>query len=104
DRTCAKLAPTPLAPGHPATLSAPGPSATLRFSQLRAISYAVAGRAEDDRGRLLAFGCVDVDGALLAAAGLASAPVPLAPVAPAPWSSTIPTRSACRSRRPTRCR
>jgi hypothetical protein len=92
DRPCAQLPPAPSAPAAFRTLSKTGKTATLDFINLLARSYAVLGRAEDDKGHLLASGCVDVSPALLPAGTGADVPVPLTLVVPSvPGSFTVTT-------------
>lgn len=98
DRPCSRLAPSPTPPGSPARLDGQGSAAVLHFTALRAIDYAVVGRALDKSGHLLAFGCVDLDAQQLAVSGTASLPVPLQAVLPAitgSWQllSTMPPLS-----------
>jgi hypothetical protein len=62
---CAQISPTPKVTGADRTLVAPGVSSThLSFVNLLSRSYAVVGRVEA-MGGLVAFGCVDVDRALV---------------------------------------
>jgi hypothetical protein len=77
DQTCAELSASSTAAR---ALSGPGPSASLTFLNLLLRDYAVAGRAEDANGRLVAAACVDLDAGLLAAGATATLPLPLQPV------------------------
>ncbi len=83
DKTCAELGPAPKMLGAARTLSkSPAKSATLAFVNLLSRSYAVVGRVED-AGRLVAYGCLDIDRALAPPGAHLSLPLPMSALAPA---------------------
>ncbi len=83
DHACAQLAPSPSPPEPLRSAAVSGSaSATLPFPLLLAVDYAVVGRADDANGHPIAWGCVDVSGAQLAAGARVAVPVALARVSP----------------------
>ena len=80
DKTCAELPPQAMPPMAFTTLVTPGPSGKLSFAKLRSITYAFAGRAEDQAGHLVAAGCVDVGAPTIPPGSHVSLTVPLTPV------------------------
>jgi hypothetical protein len=54
----------------------------LQFTNLRSLSYALLGRAEDASGHLLAQGCIDIPAALIPAGSSVNVPLPLTAVVP----------------------
>jgi hypothetical protein len=99
DRRCVKLPPAAAAPAALRAKSASGTSALLPFTQLLAVDYSIAGRAEDEGGHLVAYGCVDLGAAQLPPGGRIEVPLPLLQVAPSvvgPWdlTSTLPFKPA----------
>jgi len=82
DRDCAAIPPTPKGTGASRTLVASSvASTTLGFVNLLSRTYAVVGRVEE-AGRLVAFGCLDVDRALIPPGAHLKIPLALRPVRP----------------------
>lgn len=79
--TCAELGPAQAPPPFREQAQA-GEEATLKLMNLLQRDYAIAARAEDESGRPLAWGCVDVGQALVPPGTTLTVPVPLAGVEP----------------------
>ncbi|MSP63642.1 MAG: hypothetical protein EXR72_25520 [Myxococcales bacterium] len=83
DRSCAQLPPSGTPQKAAREQAQPiGTPTPLRFPTLRAMSYALVGRAEDGAGRLFGAGCVDIAAGLLPPGGQVEVALPLARVVP----------------------
>jgi hypothetical protein len=87
DTSCSALVPTPRISGALRSQRQNGPRGELTFGTLLIQSYAVIGRGEDQSGRLLAYGCVEVPERLLRADLNIPVEVPLSPVPISPVGS-----------------
>jgi hypothetical protein len=101
DKSCAELpASATLPPPSRALSKSNATSATLQFVNLLSVPYALVGRAEDDSGALLGYGCVDIGAELIPPGSVSTVPVPLAPALPsaagsyALTSTLVPAPSA----------
>jgi len=83
DKACADLPPSPSLPPPSRALSKTNAtSATLQFVNLLSMPYALVGRAEDDAGNLVGYGCVDIGAELVPPGSVSTVPVPLSPAVP----------------------
>ena len=83
DKSCAELPASPSLPPPSRELSKPSATtATLQFVNLLSAPYALVGRAEDDNGNLVGYGCVDVGAELAPPGSVSTVPVPLVATVP----------------------
>ena len=86
---CNDLSPTPVLMGALRSQRQNGPRGELLFGTLLIQPYAVVGRAEDQSGRLIGYGCVEVPERLLRADLNIPVEVPLGIVQPSPVGSYL---------------
>lgn len=87
DVDCALLPPTPKLLGALRSLARAERRTLLMFNTLLRRGYSVVGRAEDNAGHLLAYGCVEVSEQILSAGLQVPVTVPLRPIYPDPVGS-----------------
>lgn len=87
--SCSSLSPTPVLMGALRSQRQNGPRGELSFGTLLIQPYAVVGRGEDQTGRLLGYGCVEVPERLLRADLNIPVEVPLSIVLPSPVGSYL---------------
>lgn len=86
---CSDLSPTPVLMGALRSQRQNGPRGELLFGTLLIQPYAVVGRAEDQSGRLIGYGCVEIPERLLRADLNIPVEVPLGIVQPSPVGSYL---------------
>ena len=88
DKSCAALPASPTLPPPSRALSkASATTAMLQFLNLLSKPYALVGRAEDQTGRLLGYGCVDLGAELVPPGSVSEVAIPLTVAVPSPVGS-----------------
>ncbi len=88
DKSCADLPPSATLPPPSRALSKSNATAgTLQFVNLLSVPYALVGRAEDDNGALVGYGCVDIGAELIPPGSVSTVPVPLSAAIPSATGS-----------------